>query len=147
MCLGKRVIVGSDHAGMALRTSIVEHLGEQGFDIVDVLGPTQGESTDYPVVAGALTHVLTAHEADWGVLVCGTGIGMSIAANRCRGIRAALCTNEYLAQMTRAHNDANVLCLGERVIGVGAALSVVDRFAMTPYEAGRHARRVEALDA
>ena len=144
--MSKTVYIGSDHAGLTLKAALVTHLTTAGHAVID-LGPTEAKSVDYPDFAKAVcAKVLDTPEAA-GILICGTGIGMSIAANRMAGIRAAVCLNEYLARMTRMHNDANVLCLGERVIGVGLALSIADVFLATPFEGGRHQRRVDLIES
>ncbi|WP_461210540.1 ribose 5-phosphate isomerase B [Desulfocurvus sp. DL9XJH121] len=140
----KRVAVGSDHAGFTLKQTLIQHLESRGFEPVDV-GVMDTTSCDYPVVAQKLCSVVLDQDII-GVLVCGTGIGMSIAANRFPGIRAAVCANGFQCEMTRRHNDCNVLCLGERVTGAGAALSILDIFLDTEFEGGRHARRVDLMD-
>ena len=111
------------------------------------LGPTEAKSVDYPDFAKLVCGKVLDTPDSAGILVCGTGIGMSMAANRVPGIRAALCVNEYLARMTRLHNDANVLCLGERVIGTGLAVSIADVFLETAFEGGRHQRRVDLIES
>ncbi|MEK7705444.1 MAG: ribose 5-phosphate isomerase B [Myxococcota bacterium] len=140
-----RIALASDHAGRQLRLAVVEHLREGGHEISD-LGTHTADSVDYPHYAKRIATTVAQADADLGILVCGTGVGMSIAANHVRGARAALCVNEYMARLARAHNNANVLCLGERVLGVGAALSIVDAFLSTSFEGGRHARRVEQIE-
>jgi ribose 5-phosphate isomerase B len=142
----KRIIMGSDHAGYNLKLKVKAHLEARGFEVVDV-GTNTPESCNYTVYADALCKAITAGEADLGILVCGTGIGMSIAANKHKGIRAACCENTFSARMTRMHNDANVLCFGERVIGYGLACDMVDLFVDTPFEGGRHQARVDDLNA
>ena len=139
-----RVIFGSDHAGLLLRAEAVKVAKDAGFEVED-LGPLPGESVDYPDYARRVGEAVAAGRGRLGVLVCGTGIGMSIAANKVRGVRAAHCTTEYEARMARAHNDANVLCVGERVIGLGLGGAVVKAFLETGFEGGRHARRVEKM--
>ncbi len=141
-----RIAIASDHAGLQLKRELVNHLRKRGFD-VDDLGPHETASVDYPDFARRVTDRLAAATSDKGILVCGTGMGMSIAANKIPGVRAALCTNELLARMARAHNDANVLCLGERVVGSGLALAIADAFFDTPFEGGRHQRRVDLITA
>ena len=142
----KRIVMGSDHAGLQLKLKVKAHLEARGFAVTDV-GTHTPESCSYTVYADALCKVLTGGEADLGILVCGTGVGMSMAANKHKGIRAACCENTFSARMTRMHNDANVLCFGERVIGYGLACDMVDLFVDTPFEGGRHQARVDDLNA
>jgi ribose 5-phosphate isomerase B len=142
----ERVILGSDHAGLTLRAEAVQVVKAAGFE-TDDLGPPPGESVDYPDFARRVGEAVAGGQGRFGILVCGTGIGMSIAANKVRGVRAAHCTTEYEARMARAHNDANVLCLGERVVGSGLAGAIVKAFLETRFEGGRHARRVEKIAA
>jgi ribose 5-phosphate isomerase B len=144
--VGDRVVLGSDHAGLALRAEAARVAREAGFE-VDDLGPAAGESVDYPDYAARVAEAVASGRARLGVLVCGTGIGMSIAANKVKGVRAAHCTTEYEARMARAHNDANVLCIGERVIGLGLGGAVVKAFLAEPFEGGRHQRRVDKISA
>jgi ribose 5-phosphate isomerase B len=144
--MAEKIVAASDHAGLLLRAEAVKAARARGFEVED-LGPATAESVDYPDQAAKACRVLAAGGARFGILVCGTGIGISIAANKHPGIRAALCRTEYEARMARAHNDANVLCLGERVTGAGVAAAIVEAFLTTPFEGGRHARRVEKLDA
>ena len=139
-----KVALGSDHAGFPLKERIKEFLLEEGHEVID-FGTTSEESTHYPLFARDVSLAVQSGEADRGILVCGTGIGMSITANKFRGIRAALCFNEYMARMSRLHNDANVLCLGDRVIGEDLALAIVEVWLKTPFEGGRHAKRVELI--
>ena len=141
-----RLAIGSDHAGLTYRRAILEHLKEAGHEVKD-FGPDGSDSVDYPDYAAKVAVAVQSSEADLGILVCGTGIGMSMAANRVAGVRAAVCTNELTARMSRAHNDAQVLCLGERVIGLGSALSIVDAFLSSEFEGGRHGRRVAKITA
>lgn len=144
--MADRAVFGSDHAGLALRAEAVKVAQASGFEVHDV-GPFSGESVDYPDYARQVAEAVVQGRAKLGVLVCGTGIGMSIAANKVPGVRAAHCTTEFEARLARAHNDANVLCIGERVIGLGLGGAVVKAFLETPFEGGRHARRVEKLKA
>ena len=137
------IIIGSDHGGFNLKQAIIEHLKNKGLDVID-LGCYNTESCDYPVIAKAVAEKVLA-DSSRGILVCGTGIGVSITANRYKGIRASHCTDTFTARMTRMHNDANALCLGARVIGVGAALELVDVFINTEFEGGRHQRRVDQI--
>lgn len=143
--MADKLIASSDHAGIALRAAAVRAAGEAGFAVEDV-GPAPGQRADYPVQARRVGEAVAAGEARFGILVCGTGIGMSIAANKVRGVRAALCTTEYEARMARAHNDANVLCLGERVLGPGVCEGIVRAFLETAFEGGRHADRVRLIE-
>jgi ribose 5-phosphate isomerase B len=140
------IVFGSDHAGLNLRAEAVRVAREGGFEVED-LGPFAGDSVDYPDYAGRVARAVVEGRARLGVLVCGTGIGMSIAANKVKGVRAAHCTNEFEARMARAHNDANVLCMGERVIGLGVGGAVVRAFLSQPFEGGRHQRRVDKISA
>jgi ribose 5-phosphate isomerase B len=140
-----RIAVGSDHAGLALRRIAQQYLTAEAHDVLS-LGTESEASCDYPDFAHAVAQAVASKDVALGLLVCGTGIGMSMAANRTPGVRAAVCTNEYEARMARAHNDANVLCLGARVIGAGTALGVLEAFINTPFEGGRHQRRVDKMD-
>lgn len=142
----QKVFLGSDHAGFDLKENLKAGLLKADIEIED-LGTYSHDSCDYPVIAHKLAARVLECPGTLGVLVCGTGLGMSMAANRHRGVRAAVCTSEYMAEMARRHNDANVLCLGSRVLGEGLAKAVLAAFLRTEFEAGRHARRVEQLDA
>ncbi|QRK05312.1 ribose 5-phosphate isomerase B [Archangium violaceum] len=139
-----KVIIASDHAGLELRRELVSALKELRAEVDDV-GPATNASVDYPDFAKQVCRSVAAGDYTFGVLVCGTGIGMSITANKYRGIRAALCTSEFEARMTRAHNDANVLCLGQRVVGGGLARSILEAFLSTPFEGGRHQKRLDKI--
>jgi ribose 5-phosphate isomerase B len=139
-----KVAIASDHAGYPLKTALVSVLKKLGFAVLD-LGTTGIESVDYPDFANALAATMRAGEAQRGVLVCGTGIGISIAANRHPELRAALCHDSLTARLARQHNDANVLCLGARVIGSDTARDCVEAFFTTAFEGGRHAARVAKL--
>jgi glycine hydroxymethyltransferase len=141
-----KIVLGSDHAGLELRQAVREHLQNNGHEVIDV-GTQESASTDYPIYAEKVTSSVVQRQADLGILVCGSGVGMSMAANRISGIRAVLATNDYLAELARWHNNANVLCLGQRVLGVGVALKVVDTFLSTPFEGGRHQKRVDQIEA
>ena len=136
--------MGSDHAGRALREGLAHALGELGHEVVD-LGCHADEPVDYARVAQAVCRHILGGQSAMGVLCCGTGLGVSIAANRSPGIRAALCHDSYTATMARAHNDANVLCLGQRVVGPGAADHILRIFFRTAFVGGRHQRRVDQL--
>jgi ribose 5-phosphate isomerase B len=139
------ILMGSDHAGFALKTLVRQYLSDRGIQVKDV-GCQGEESCDYPVFAKDLCERILAGEAGRGILICGTGLGMSIAANRFEGIRAALCTTEFHARMSRAHNDSNVLVLGGRVTGSELALAILKEWLDTPFEGGRHNRRVNLID-
>ena len=138
------VIIGSDHAGVLLKKLLSDHLAAAGHTVVDV-GPADAKSVDYPLYAASVCDAVLAQNA-LGILICGTGLGMSMTANRRPGIRAALCCNEFMARMARLHNDANILCLGERVTGQGLALSIADVFLAASFEGGRHQRRLDLME-
>ena len=140
------VVIGSDHGGYALKQDIMKHLEESGVEFKD-MGCYSEASVDYPEIAEALCAEITDGNAELGILVCGTGIGMSMAANKVKGIRAAACSDTFSARFTRMHNDANVLCLGGRVVGPGLAIDLVDLFLNTEFEGGRHQRRVDKVMA
>lgn len=141
----RTVFVASDHGGFALKSVVTARLREQGYDVQD-MGPDSAVSVDYPDFAAALCRRVLKAPGSLGVLICGTGLGMSMAANRFCGIRAALCHNEFSARMARAHNDANVLCLGERVLGTGMALGILDAFMAATFEGERHQRRIDLIE-
>jgi len=136
--------VGSDHGGLDLKETVISVLRSLGHE-VDDLGTYDRNSCDYPDYAQKVAEGVAAGRYDRGVLICGTGLGMSIAANKVPGIRAAVCNEIYMARMARAHNDANVLCLGARVVGPGVAEEIVRTFFTVEHEGGRHARRVEKI--
>ncbi|WP_456391970.1 ribose 5-phosphate isomerase B [Persephonella sp.] len=139
-----KVAVGSDHAGFEYKEIVKKHLEQKGYQVIDK-GTYSTESVDYPVYGEAVARAVASGEADRGIVICGTGIGISIAANKVKGVRAALCTNEYMARMARKHNDANVLAFGARVLGIDVALGIVDEFFSTEFEGGRHERRVNLI--
>ena len=139
----ERVILGSDHGGFRLKCEIIKHLKDQGYEVYDK-GCYSEESCDYPVIAKAVAQEVLK-SSDKAILVCGTGIGMSIAANRFDGIRASHCTDTFSARMTRMHNDSNILCLGERITGTGLALDIVDLWLNTSFEGGRHKNRIDMI--
>lgn len=140
-----RLVIASDHAGVELKDQLVERAINLGHE-VDDLGTKTTASVDYPDYAHVVAGKITDHTADFGVLVCGTGIGMAMAANRHRGVRAAQCHDAFTAEMARTHNDANVLCLGARVTGPGVALQILDVFLSTPFAGDRHQRRVAKIE-
>lgn len=141
-----RIAVGADQGGYELKQPIVDFLVDQGHEVSD-LGTYCLESVDYPDVAETVARAVAAGEADRGIVICGTGIGVSLAANKMQGIRAALCTDCYMARMAREHNDAQILCLGGRVVGRGLALDIVQAFLTSEFLGGRHARRVDKIMA
>jgi len=137
--------IATDHAGIDLKNYTVELLKEKGHDVID-LGPFSKERVDYPDYAVKVAQSVLADSLAHGILICGSGIGMSMAANRHSGIRAALCHDAYTATVARGHNDANVLCFGERIIGKGVAESVLDAWIAGSFEGGRHCGRVEKIE-
>lgn len=140
-----KIAVGSDHAGFKLKEIIRRYLEEKGHEVKDV-GTFSEESVHYPEFAFRVAKLVSRGEVDRGVLVCGSGIGMCMAANRVRGVRAVNATEPYGAKMSRRHNDANVLCLGERFIGRDMALEILDVWLSEPFEGGRHTLRVQMMD-
>ena len=140
-----RLAIASDHGGLELKSALLTYLKERQYDITD-LGTNNTDSVDYTEYAHLLSDYVLSHKKTLGILICGTGIGMSLAANRHSGIRAALCTDTYMARMAREHNDANVLCMGGRVTGIGLAEHIVDMFLKTEFVGGRHLRRINQLD-
>lgn len=140
----KAIAIGCDHAGTGLKNVVIAHLETRGIEVKDV-GTYTTESCHYPVFADAVCKKVTSGECELGILICGTGIGMSMAANKHKGIRAACCSDTFSARLTRMHNDANVLCFGERVVGYGLACDLVDNFIDAEYEGAQHAKRVEMI--
>jgi ribose-5-phosphate isomerase (EC 5.3.1.6) len=139
-----KIAIGSDHAGFRLKEKIKEFLLSKGYEVLD-FGTNSTELTHYPIFAKEVARAVQRKEADFGILICGSGIGMSITANKFKGIRAALCLNEYMARMSRRHNNANVLCLGDRVLGEDLALSIVSAWLSEEFEGGRHQKRLELI--
>lgn len=139
-----KLIIGSDHGGFFLKSKIIEHLKNENYDVEDV-GCYSIDSCDYPDIAKLVCKKVITEQA-LGILVCGTGIGMSIYANKIKGIRASHCTDTFSARLTRQHNDSNVLCLGERITGFGLALDIVDEWLNASFEGGRHQRRVDMIN-
>ena len=139
------IAIGSDHGGFALKQEIMKHLEARGLEYKD-FGTYTADSCDYPQYGAAVGRAVASGECERGILICGTGIGISISANKIRGVRAALCGDCFSAEMTRRHNDANVLCLGGRVIDCEKAVKLAEIFLNTEYEGGRHARRVAMLE-
>lgn len=141
-----KIAAGADHAGYAVKQAVVRHLRAQGHEVVDV-GTDDGEtSVDYPDFAHLVAEAVASGGAERGVLVCGTGIGMCMAANRHAGVRAADCTTPHLAEMSRRHNDANVLCLAGRLLSEDEAWAIAEVWMATPFDGGRHERRVARID-
>ena len=141
-----KIAIASDHGGFALKQEVMEHLKARNVEYIDK-GCYSAASCDYPVFAKEVTAAVTSGEAELGILICGTGIGMSIAANKVKGIRAALCHDVFSAQATREHNDANIFCMGARVVGPGLALMIVDTFLDTPFSNDeRHIRRISLIE-
>jgi ribose 5-phosphate isomerase B len=139
-----KIAIGADHAGYELKEQLLRMLREEGLEVEDV-GTFSTDSVDYPDFAAAVGRKVVSGEAERGVLVCGTGIGVAIAANKLDGVRAASCHDHFTARMARAHNDANVVTVGARVVGVGVAEEIVRTFLATPFEGGRHGRRVDKI--
>lgn len=140
-----KIVIGCDHAGYNIKNAVLEHVKELGHEVTDV-GTDSNASCHYPVFASAACKEILEGRCELGILICGTGIGMSIAANKHKGIRAACCSDVFSARLTREHNDANILCFGERVVGVGTALDLVDAFLSAKYLGnGNHVTRVAML--
>ena len=141
----KTIVLGADHGGFELKNIIKSHLESNGYKVIDV-GTNTSDSCDYPVFASrACAHVIEG-SADLGILVCGTGIGMSMAANKYKGIRAACCSDTFSARLTRLHNNANFLCIGARVVGAGLAVDLVEQFVNAEFEGDRHTRRLSLIE-
>jgi len=139
-----KFFIATDHAGIRYKEAVKEILEKKGIEVED-LGPFSTDRVDYPDYAKKCALAVRENPGSFGILICGTGIGMSIAANKVKGIRAALCHDAYTAAMARAHNDAQILCFGERVLGLGVVESIIDSFLATEFEGGRHANRVEKI--
>lgn len=139
-----KIALGCDHAGLELKAAIEKHLKETGLDTED-FGTYTNDSCDYPVYAEKVAQAVKSGDCSLGVLVCGTGIGMSMAANKIKGIRAAALSDCFTAEATRRHNNANILCLGQRTVGEGLALKLVDIFVSTPFDGARHQKRLDLM--
>ncbi len=139
-----KIVIGCDHGGFEHKNAIAEHLKNRGHEVTDC-GIYENKSIDYPVIAKKVAMEIVNGNAERGILVCGTGIGMSLAANKIKGIRAAALSEHFSAKYTRLHNNSNILCLGGRVVGIGTALELVDLFIDTEFEGGRHATRVDMI--
>lgn len=141
-----KIVLGADHGGFELKEVLKKHLEDKGYDLCDV-GTYDTNSVDYPDIAKAACEKVTSGECDWGILVCGTGIGISIAANKVKGIRCALVNNEYSAEMTKRHNNANMIAFGGRVTGPDLAKNILDAYMSASFEGGRHENRVNKITA
>lgn len=139
-----KIAIGSDHVGVELKPAIIEHLKEMGHEVED-FGPETAERTDYPIYGIRVAEAVAAGDFDGGVLICGTGVGISISANKVKGIRAACCSEAYSAKLSKMHNNANILCFGARVVGVEVAKMMVDEWINADYEGGRHSCRVQEI--
>ncbi len=144
--MAKTIAIACDHAALDLKGEVIKYLEENGVEYIDY-GTYTPDSCNYPDYAEKVCDAVYNGQKELGILICGTGIGMSMAANKCRGIRAALCSDTFSAKYTRLHNDANVLCMGARVLGSGLALEIVDTFINTEFEGGRHQLRVDMVTA
>lgn len=140
------IAIGCDHAGNALKKEIIEYLMQKGYNVTDY-GCQDGEAADYPDIAKIVCDEINKKTHKFAILICGTGIGISMSANKIKGIRAALCSDHFSAKYTRLHNDANVMCLGARTIGAGIACELAEIFVTTEFEGGRHKRRVDKIMA
>ena len=140
-----KLAIGCDHGGFPLKAAVLKYLNEQGHECVD-FGCNSPERCDYPVYGERVGRAVASGECDLGVLICGTGIGISLAANRVPGVRAAVCSEPYSARLTREHNNANIIAFGARVVGEGTALMILEAFLAAEFQGGRHAERVAMLD-
>lgn len=136
-----KIVISSDHVGVGLRRAVIAHLEKRGYEVEDV-GPQSTERTDYPVWGEKAARIVQAGGAKYGIIICGTGVGISLAANKLKGIRCVVCSEPYSAQLSRQHNNTNMLAFGARVVGEDLALMIVDAFLDAEFEGGRHARRV-----
>ncbi|MGJ8612057.1 MAG: ribose 5-phosphate isomerase B [Octadecabacter sp.] len=145
MTASKRIVLSSDHADIALRQTIAKHVAAKGWEVEDI-GPMTSESTHYPIHGAAAAHRVASGDCQLGIILCGTGQGIMMAANKVAGVRCGVCSDTFSARMIRQHNDANMLSLGARVIGEGLALDIVDAFLDAEFEGGRHATRVAMIE-
>lgn len=146
MTNSKRIVLSSDHAAIELRQAVANHISAQGWEVVDI-GPTTPESTHYPKHGEAAATRVASGDCQLGIILCGTGQGIMMAANKVKGIRCGVCSDTFSASMIRQHNNANMLSIGARVVGEGIALDIVDAFLNAEFEGGRHATRVDMIDA
>ena len=141
----KKIAIGNDHVAVELKNHITKYVEAKGYTVVN-FGTDSGESCDYPVYGEKVARAVAAGECDLGILICGTGIGISLAANKVKGIRAAVCSEPYSARLTRQHNNANIIAFGARVVGQAMAEMIVDEFLDAEFEGGRHQRRVDLIE-
>lgn len=141
-----KIAIGNDHAAVELKNIIKEHLESKGYEVINV-GTDTNDSCDYPVYGEKVGRLVASGEADAGVLICGTGVGISIAANKVKGVRACVCSEPYTAKLSKMHNNSNIIAFGARVVGSEMAKMITDTWLETEYEGGRHQRRVDMLDA
>ena len=139
-----KIGIANDHASVEMKQQVVAYLKEKGYDVVNY-GTDSTESCDYPVYGGKIGHAVASGEVDFGIAICGTGLGISLAANKVHGIRAAVCSEPYTARLSRQHNNANILAFGSRVIGIELAKMIIDEFLGAEFEGGRHQRRVDMI--
>lgn len=137
------IAIGCDHAGVEMKKEIIKAMSEKGFEFKDF--GTDGDACDYPDIAEVVCKSVVSGECERGILICGTGIGMSIAANKVKGIRAALCSDSFSTKFTRLHNDSNIMCMGARTLGTGLACELAEIFLTTGFEGGRHQRRIDKI--
>lgn len=145
MTTSKRIVISSDHADIELRKSIADHVAARGWEVFDI-GPQTSESTHYPIHGQAAAERVASGDCDLGIIVCGTGQGIMMAANKVKGIRCGVCSDTFSAGMIRQHNNANMLSIGARVVGAGLAMDIVDAFLDAEFEGGRHATRVDMIE-
>ena len=141
-----KIAIGNDHVAVSMKEEVIAHLCEKGYEVVN-FGTDSTERTDYPIYGKRVAEAVASGECDFGILICGTGVGISLAANKVHGIRAVVCSEPYSAMLSRQHNNTNILAFGARVIGTATALMIVDAFLGAEFEGGRHERRVEMLTA
>lgn len=139
-----KIAIGYDHVGYILKQDVIEFLAQQNITVID-FGTLSTNRTDYPIYANRVAHSINANQADLGILICGTGIGISIAANKCQGIRAVVCSDPYSAKLSREHNNTNVLAFGSRVVGSELAKMIINEWLTAKFEGGRHQRRIEQI--
>lgn len=141
-----KIAIGNDHTAVSLKNHISDYLKNKGYEVLNI-GTDSTQRTDYPIYGKKVAEKVASGECDFGVLICGTGIGISLAANKVRGIRAAVCSEPYSARLTRQHNNANIIAFGARVVGDAMAEMIVDEFLSTEYEGGRHQKRIDMITA